>query len=63
MELPNGKKLELRPLSLSDRGVLVAVNVEGSVQSDMQVPSGHLIAIVAGRFEGGRLMISFEPHF
>jgi hypothetical protein len=63
VELPNGKKLELRPLSLSDRGVLVAVNVEGSVQSDMQVPNGHLIAIGAGRFEGGRLMISFEPHF
>jgi hypothetical protein len=63
LALPNGKKLELRPLSLSDRGVLVAVNVEGSVQSDLQVPSGHLIAIGAGRFEGGRLVISLEPHF
>ena len=63
LELPNGKKLQLRPLSISDRGVLVAVNVEDSVQSDMQVPSGHLVAIGAGRFEGGRLVISLEPHF
>ena len=63
VELPNGKKLELRPLSVSDRGVLVAVNVEGSVQSDMQVPNGHLVAIGAGRFDGGRLVISLEPHF
>jgi len=63
LALPNGKKLELRPLSISDRGVLVAVGVEGSVQSDMQIPNGHLIAIGAGRFEGGRLVISFEPHF
>jgi hypothetical protein len=63
VKLPNGKKLELRPLSVSDRGVLVAVNVEDSVQSDMQVPNGHLVAIGAGRFEGGRLVISLEPHF
>jgi len=63
VELPNGKKLEMRPLSISDRGVLVAVNVEGSVQSDMRVPNGHLVAIGAGRFEGGRLVISLEPHF
>ena len=63
VELPNGKKLQLRPLSISDRGVLVAVSVEGSVQSDMQVPNGHLIAIGAGRFEGGKLVISLEPHF
>ena len=63
VKLPNGKKLELRPLSISDRGVLVAVNVEGSVQSDMQIPNGHLVAIGAGRFEGGRLVISLEPHF
>ena len=63
VELPNGKKLELRPLSVSDRGVLVAVNVEGSVQSDMQVPNGHLVAIGAGRLDGGRLVISLEPHF
>jgi len=51
------------PLSISERGVLVAVNVEGSVQSDMQVPNGHLVAIGAGRFEGGKLVISVEPHF
>lgn len=63
MKLPNDKKLELRPLSVSDRGVLVAVNVEDSVQSDMQIPNGHLVAIGAGHFDDGRLVISLEPHF
>jgi hypothetical protein len=63
VELPNDKKLQLRLLSISERGVLVAVNVEGSVQSDMQIPNGHLVAIGAGRFEGGRLVISLEPKF
>ena len=61
--LPDGNELKLRPLSLSDRGVLVAVAVEGSVQSDLQIPNGHLVAIGAGRHEGGKLVISLEPHF
>jgi hypothetical protein len=61
--LPNGSKLQLRPLSLSDRGVLMAVAIEGSVQSDLQIPNGHLVAIGAGRFEDGKLVISLEPHF
>jgi len=61
--LPNGHQLQLRPLSLSDRGVLMAVTVEGSVQSDMQIPNGHLVAIGAGRLDDGKLVISLEPHF
>jgi hypothetical protein len=61
--LPNGRDLQLRPLSLSERGVLMAVNVEGSVQSDLQIPNGHLVAIGAGRYEDGKLVISLEPHF
>ena len=63
LALPNGGDLMLRPLSLSDRGVLMAVTVEGVVQSDMQIPNGHLVAIGAGRFEDGKLVISLEPHF
>jgi len=61
--LPNGRELQLRPLSISERGVLMAVNVEGSVQMDTQIPNGHLVAIGAGRYEDGKLVISLEPHF
>lgn len=63
VSLPNGSELQLRPLSLSDRGVLMAVTVKGSVQSDMQIPNGHLVAIGAGRHEDGKLVISLEPRF
>jgi hypothetical protein len=63
VELPNGRELQLRPLSVSDRGVLIAVNVQDSVQTDMQIQNGHLVAIGAGRFEDGKLVISLEPHF
>jgi hypothetical protein len=63
LDLPDGHELQLRVLSLSNRGALVAVAIEGSVQSDMQIPNGHLVAIGAGRHEGGKLVISLEPHF
>lgn len=63
VSLPNGSELQLRPLSLSERGVLMAVTVKGSVQSDMQIPNGHLVAIGAGRYEDGKLVISLEPRF
>jgi len=63
MGLPDGHELQIRLLSLSDRGALVAVTVEGSVQSDMQIPNGHLVAIGAGRHQDGKLVISLEPHF
>lgn len=61
--LPNGSVLQLRPLSLSDRGVLMAVAVQGAVQSDLQIPNGHLVAIGVGRHGDGKLVISLEPHF
>lgn len=61
--LPDGRQLQLRPLSLSKRGVLISVNVQGAVQTDMQIRNGHLVAIGAGRYEDGKLVISLEPHF
>jgi len=61
--LPDGNELQLRPLNISDRGVLVAVTVEGTVQSDLQIPNGHLVAIGAGRHGDGKLVISLEPRF
>lgn len=63
VSLPDGNELQIRVLSISDRGVLVAVAVEGSVQSDLQIPNGHLVAIGAGRHENGKLVISLEPSF
>ena len=61
--LPNGREIQIRPLSLSKRGVLISVNIQGAVQTDMQIRNGHLVAIGAGRYEDGKLVISLEPHF
>ena len=63
MKLPNGRSLRIRPLQLSDRGLLTAVSVEGTLQTDLRIRNGHLVVIGAERFEDGKLIISLEPRF
>ena len=61
VDLPNGRRFQVRPLQLSARGVLLAVTVQGTLRTDMRVPNGHLVVIGAERFEDGRLVISLKP--
>jgi hypothetical protein len=63
LNLPNGKYLRVRPLQVSDRGVLTAVSVEGTLETDLRIRNGHLVVIGAGRHDDGKLVISLEPHF
>jgi hypothetical protein len=62
MDLPTGKKVQVRPLLIDDRGVLLAVEVEDSVKTDLRVQSDHLVIIGTERHEKGKLVISLEPH-
>jgi hypothetical protein len=61
--LPNGKRARIRPLQLGEHGVLLAVDVEGSVQTDLRVRNGHLVVIGAERYRDGKLVISLEPRW
>lgn len=63
ISLPTGKHLRIRLLDRSEKGVLLAVEVEGVVNTDLRVRSGHLVAIGGGRHEGGKLVISLEPRY
>jgi hypothetical protein len=63
VRLPSGKRLRVRPLQVSQRGVLVAVTIEGILQTDLRIRNGHLVVIGAEPYEDGRLVISLEPHF
>lgn len=59
LSLPNGKPLVVRPLQLTDRGLLLAAHV-GDVQVDLKLTRGHLVVIDAGRHDGDKLVVSFE---
>lgn len=63
VELPNGRKLRVRPLNVGPEGVLLSVSVQGTLWTDMRVRNGHLVVIGAERYEDGKLVISLEPHF
>jgi len=61
VDLPNGRRLNVRAFQLSSKGVLLGVTVTGSLQTDLRIPNGHLVVIGAERFEDGKLVISLEP--
>jgi hypothetical protein len=63
LQLPNGRTFRLRPLNLGESSVLLAVSVEGTLQTDMRIGNHKIVAIRAGRFEDGSLVISLEPDF
>ena len=61
MDLPNRRKLRLRAMDVGERGVLLAVEVEGSLDSDLRIPNHHLVVFGTESYEGGKLVISLEP--
>ncbi len=63
VELPNGKRVRVRPLQLDDASALLAVEVEGAVKTDVRVKNGHLVVIGAERYRGGKLVVSLQPRW
>ena len=61
LKLPNGKSLTVRPLQMDAGGVLLAVDVEGAVRTDLKVANGNLVVIGADAYQDGKLVISLEP--
>lgn len=63
LELPNGRVVRVTPLLVDERGALLAVEVEGTLQTDLRVKSNHLVVIGAQRYGDGKLVISLQPRF
>jgi hypothetical protein len=61
LELPNGKKLQIVPMLLDDRGVLMAVDLEGVLKTDLRVKSGHLVVFGAHRHGSDKLVVAVTP--
>jgi hypothetical protein len=61
--LPNGKQLRVRPLQVDAGSALLAVDVEGTLRTDLRVRNGHLVVIGAERYRDGKLVISLEPRW
>jgi hypothetical protein len=63
VRLPDGRAVRMRPMHKGKKGVLMAVDVEGSVKLDARAPNHHKVVIGAGEYEDGNLAISIEPDY
>jgi hypothetical protein len=62
-ELPDGRKVRMRPIHKGAKGVLMAVDVPGAVKLDARAPNHHKVVIGAGEYQDGNLAISIEPDY
>lgn len=61
--LPTGKRVQLRPLSLSPSGVLISVEIPGTLQTDVRVPNRKQVVIGVDRYNDGKLILTLEPNY
>jgi len=63
IDLPTGKHVELRPLSLTPSGVLIAVEIEGTLEADLRVPNRKQVVIGVERYQDGKLILVLQPDY
>lgn len=60
LELPSGKRVRVRPLHLGPGGVLLAVDIENTLHTDMRLPDRRPVVIGVDRYQGGKLILTVE---
>ena len=63
IDLPTGKRVQLRPLSLTPSGVLIAVEIEGMLEADLRVPNRKQVVIGVERYQDGKLILTLQPDY
>ncbi len=63
MKLPNGHWVRVRPLSQAGDRLLMAVEVEGSLATDLRLRNHRRVSIGSHRYKDGTLVITFKPDF
>ena len=61
--LPTGRFVRVQPISLNRNGLLMVVEVEGMLQTDLQVQNQHQVVIGAQRYQEGKLVITVQPSY
>jgi hypothetical protein len=58
--LPTGKEFRFRPIDVGPGGVLVAVDLKGTVDGDFRIPRGKPLIIGGQPHGGGQLVVVLE---
>jgi hypothetical protein len=61
LDLPSGKRVRVRPLHMGAGGVLLAVDIENTLHTDMRVPDRTPVVIGVDRYDDGKLILTLEP--
>jgi hypothetical protein len=61
LELPNGKRVSVRPIQFGSGGALLAVDIENTLHTDVRVPDRRPVVIGIDRYDDGKLILSLEP--
>lgn len=61
LELPTGKRVRVRPLHMGTGGVLLAIDIENTLQTDMRVPDRKPVVIGVDRYDHGKLILTLQP--
>lgn len=61
LELPTGKRVRVRPLHMGTGGVLLAIDIENTLQTDMRVPDRKPVVIGVDRYDDGKLILTLQP--
>jgi hypothetical protein len=63
IDLPTGKRVQIRPIHLGRSGVLVAVDIEDSGQLDLRVPNRRPVVLGTDNYDGGKLFFTLQPDY
>ncbi|GEM_PF-5260549 len=63
MTLPTGRLLKVKPRKLGKRGLLMWVEIEGTLRTNLRVPNHHQVVIGAQNYQDGKLVVTLEPEY
>jgi len=61
--LPTGRWLKVKPRKLGQRGLLMLVEIEGTLRTNLRVPNHHQVVIGAQKYQDGKLVVTLEPEY
>jgi hypothetical protein len=63
LELPTGKRVRVRPLHMGEGGVLLAIDIDDTLHTDLRVPDRRPVVIGVDQYQGGKLILTLEPDY
>ncbi len=61
--LPTGSAVRVRPVKIENGGVVLDVEIEGTLRTNLKVTHGHWVVIGAQRYQDGKLVVTLRPTF